>query len=105
MYKSVLKGKNDVTMERLNLHKNTEQTILLFRNLDKEQKYNFFKQIEKEIDSYYYEYGNSKKKEKIRMMPFTKAEFLEDIREAKTQIAQGDFNTIEEFEKEAELWK
>ena len=42
-------------MEILNLHKHTQETILLFRNLDKQEKYNFFKQIEEDVDYFYQE--------------------------------------------------
>jgi len=38
------------------------------------------------------------------MTPHTKAEFINDIKEAERQIKQGDFQTIDEFEKEAEQW-
>ena len=37
--------------------------------------------------------------------PYSKTEFVEDIKEAEQQIKQGDFLTIEDFEKEAQEWK
>ncbi len=53
-------------MEILNLHKNTQETILLFRNLDKQGKYNFFKQIEQEVDFFYQDYYlTDEKKEEL----------------------------------------
>jgi len=36
---------------------------------------------------------------------YTKAEFINDIKEAEQQIESGDFQVIEDFEEEAEQWK
>lgn len=36
--------------------------------------------------------------------PFTKAQFIKNIIEAEKQIEEGDFLTIEDFEKIAESW-
>lgn len=35
---------------------------------------------------------------------FSKNEFIDDIKEAERQIKEGDFQTIENFEKEANQW-
>ncbi len=37
--------------------------------------------------------------------PYTKQQFVEDIKSAEQQIDQGDFLTIEQFEKESQKWK
>ena len=37
--------------------------------------------------------------------PYTKSEFIKDIKEAEMQIEKGDFQTIENFEKETQKWK
>lgn len=80
-------------MEKLELHINTQQTIQHFRNLNKEQKHNFFKEIEKEIEFFYLEsfLTDNKKQEldrrteeiesgKVQMIPWenVKAELQEN---------------------------
>ncbi len=94
-------------MEILNLHQNTQQVVHLFRNLNKEEQYNFFNQVEEEF-GYYYNFdfkANMRDRREVKTTPFTKAQFIQDIREAENQIKEGNFQTIEEFEKEAALWK
>jgi len=48
------------------IYQNTKQTISLFNNLNIEEKYEFFRQIEEEIEEYYMKYiilSEEKKKE------------------------------------------
>ena len=40
-----------------------------------------------------------------KIEPLTKAEFVNDIKEAEDQIEKGDYLTIEVFEKETKQWK
>ncbi len=89
-------------MEALNRSNNTEQTVLLFQNLNKQSKYTFFQQIEEDLKAYYQEYFLASTQKTI---PFTENQFLQDIKEAKQQIINGEFQTIEDFEKETALWK
>ena len=42
-----------------------------------------------------------KKTRKKIMMPYSISDYIGDIKEAEKQIEQGDFQTIDDFEKEA----
>lgn len=46
-----------------------------------------------------------KKTTRKTMLPYTKEQFVKDIKEAEKEIEEGNFQTIDEFEKEAEQWK
>ena len=48
------------------------------------------------------EYKKTRKKSKTT---FSETDFINGIIEAEKQIEQGDFQTIEDFEKETQLWK
>lgn len=71
----------------------------------REKLHEFINIEDERIIRIFYAMATEYKRTESQLKPFTKSEFINDIKEAEQQIENGDYLTIEEFEKEAEQWK